>query len=79
MKKNMYTGNREIFIKIKNYLLNEGFDVVDSIHIGEDKYEFEESFSSEKLGIRNIHKILAWLEGEDVKYKTKVIGFVAWD
>jgi hypothetical protein len=74
-----YTGNKEVFVKIKNYLLDKGFKVKNAIHIGKDKYEFEEDFQSFGLGIHSIHKILAWIENEEVIYKTEVIGMMACD
>ena len=74
----MYTGNKETFIKIKNFLLEKGFSVSDAIHIGDDKYEFEE-FNSKKLGASSIHKILGWIENEKVQYKAVVIGQIFCD
>lgn len=74
----MYTGNKETFIKIKKFLLEKGFSVSDAIHIGDDKYEFEESISK-KLGASSIHKVLGWIENEKVQYKAVVIGQIFCD
>lgn len=75
----MYTGNKETFIKIKNFLLEKGFSVSDATHIGDDKYEFEEEFSSKKIGLSPIHKVLGWIENEKVQYKAVVIGQIFCD
>ena len=73
-KEDMYTGNKELFTEIKNFLLEEGFTVENGTHIGEDRYEFEENWLQGKLGCHNLHKILAWKEGRSINYKTHVIG-----
>lgn len=74
-----YTGNREIYIEILNYLIDEGFNLSekDVVHTGEDTYEFEES--ENLLGCHPIRKILAWKEGAEIKYKSKQTGWYCLD
>lgn len=74
-----FTGNKETFIEIKNFLLDEGFLVVNAIHIGNDKYEFEENWLNGKLGCHNLHKILGWKENNEIKYKAVVVGNYCMD
>ena len=74
-----FTGNKKIFIEIKNFLFNEGFSVLDAIHVGDNKYEFEENWLNGKLGCHNLHKILAWKENNEIKYKAVVVGWCCND
>lgn len=74
-----FTGDRKIYVACLNHLLEKGFVVDDATHIGDNRYEFREHFFSDKMGYRDIHAILAWVEESGVKYKTKVIGFCFTD
>lgn len=75
-----FTGDYALFNEIRNFLINEGFKVqsVNSIHVGNNIYEFEEEYSDFGIGCHNIHKILAWKD-EEIKYKKKVISFICND
>lgn len=69
-----FTGDVEVFEKISNRLRSLGYTVSNGVHIGGNRYEFEED-DSFRFGCRNLHKILAWEEDGVVKYQTEVIGF----
>jgi len=77
--KKQFTGDINLYHQVKNFLVGEGYSVDDAIHIGNNKFEFQESMNTSIPGCRNIHKILAWVENNKVIYKTKVIGFVCGD
>lgn len=68
-----FTGDRGIYIEIKNYLYEKGFSILDAIHIGNDRYEFKETWSN-KLGCHDLHKILAWKENGKIQYKNVIVG-----
>lgn len=78
-----FTGDRKIYLKIYNYLVKEGFEFSKNtkpVHIGDNKYEFEEDFwKNSKLGCHDVFKIQAWVENGEVKYKKHKAGSVCID
>ena len=78
MKK--FSGDKEKYIKCKNYLYNKGYVVNDAIHIGDNRFEFQEDFNISRLGCHDMHKILVLEDAEGkIQYKTKVVGFMCCD
>ena len=77
--KDKFTGDKEQFIKCRNFLREKGYDVSDAIHIGNNKFEFKEDFFSKKLGCRDIHNILAFVGKYGVEYQKEVVGFMCVD
>ncbi len=76
----IFTGNKEKYIKCKNYLCDKGYIVNDAIHIGDNRFEFKEDFGMNRLGCHDIHKILAWEDEKgNIQYKVKVVGFMCVD
>jgi hypothetical protein len=75
-----FSGDLEKYKKCRDFLKACGYDVNSAIHVGGNRFEFEEaSFNSEKKGCRNIHKILAWVGDNGVGYKVKKIGWICID
>lgn len=73
-----FTGDEEQYKKCKKYLFGLGYSVSDAIHIGNNKFEFQEDYNK-GMGCHNMHTILAWIENETIKTKVKVIGFMCMD
>jgi len=69
----MFTGNKEVFERISEYLRSQFFNVENGIHLGNDVYEFTEKWG-EGLGCHDQHCLKAWIENDKVVYKSKVVG-----
>ena len=78
--KKVFTGDIEIYHKCKNHLLDKGFIVYDAIHIGNNKYEFQEkAIDFKEKGHHILHTILVQVIDGEVVYKSKEVGWLNLD
>ena len=71
-----FTGDKVMYTEIRNYLINEGFELNETaIHLGDNKYEFSENiFGNGKLGCHDSHHIYAYKKEGEIVYRKKVTG-----
>ena len=75
-----FTGEIEQWRKCRDFLQKEGYSVSSAIHLGGNKFEFEENPMDKGLGChQDYYKILAFIQDEKVMHSKVKLGSISVD
>lgn len=75
-----FTGSIEHFNKCRDFLQKKGYLVSSAVHVGDNKFEFEEDPMRKGLGChQDYFKILAFIQYDKVVYRKVKLGSISVD